>query len=144
MKLYHVLVHVWYIINGTEFNEVNIVYKLPHKLLNNLRLTIIRKTFKKNLEIGWRHSLVSSHPSRNNTLAIGVRNYTKADAKTFLSVKFCLISLVSSKYFVYNCLRKQICACSSSQYLETRFWIYNASWKSKIPNLTNPCFILFS
>ena len=48
----------------------------------------------------WRQNTVTNLPSRNKSLAMAVKNYTKADAKLSVPLQFCLISLLSFIYFV--------------------------------------------
>ena len=96
----------------------NLVYELPHELPNDLRLKILgnEEIFGKS-EIAWRHSLVPSLPSRNETLAIAVKQHTKVDIRILFSCPvFYWISLFYSKYFSQDCLSKQSFGLNLAQY----------------------------
>ena len=54
--------------------------------------------------IGCIQMLVPSLSSRNKVLVIAVKNYTKHISEFPYRVRFWLISLLSSKYFVQNCI----------------------------------------
>ena len=69
-------------------SAANLVYKLPHKLRNDLRHRIFgKKKYQKNVKFRWIHSLVASF-SRNYILAIAVKKYAKKDMKLFFPVQF--------------------------------------------------------
>ena len=85
-------------------SKTNLVYELPHKLPNSLRLRIlgnqeIRK-FQKNREFGWTHSVVPSLHSRTQTLQMAFEKYAKVDTKLF----FFLSSLTGLVHFMPNIL----------------------------------------
>ena len=71
------------------------VYKLPHKLLIDLRLRI--SWDYKNYKMGWGHSLVRSLPLINECLALAVKIYTKIDI-IFWSCSIALDFFSFSKY----------------------------------------------
>ena len=56
----------------------NFVWELPNKLLNDVRLNCQKSD-------GWKQSLAPSLPSTNETFAIAVEKYAKADMKVFQS-----------------------------------------------------------
>ena len=56
--------------------------------------------YEKKIRIRWRRNTVTNLPSRNKSLAMAVKNYTKADAKVSVPLQFCFTSLLSFIYFV--------------------------------------------
>ena len=70
---------------------------------NNFRLKILgNKRVLEKTQIGWRQMQVPSQPSSNKFLVIVVKIYTEADSKFSSIVQFCLIFLLSSKYFIQD------------------------------------------
>ena len=64
------------------------------------------RKYWKNLKVGWRHSPVSSLPSRNQTLAIAVKKHAKVDIKLFFSCPILLDFSTLARYFVGDCICK--------------------------------------
>ena len=87
-EFYNISIQVQFITSKTkldiQYSKTVIQYrKLPHYLSNKLRLNDVR--LKNNLKFGWKHNLVSSLHSGNQTLAIAVKKHAKVDAKLFFS-----------------------------------------------------------
>ena len=79
-------------------NSTKNIYKA-----NNFRLKILgNKRVLEKTQIGWRQMQVPSQPSSNKFLVIVVKIYTAADSKFSSIVQFCLIFLLSSKYFIQD------------------------------------------
>ena len=78
-----------YYISSTK----GIIYKLLHKLPNDLRLKVFEnRKFWENLKNEWRRSLLSRLPSRNKSLVLVVKIMQNQISKFSHPVKFCLIS----------------------------------------------------
>ena len=74
---------------------------MPYNTPNDVRLGILGNyEIWKKIRMRWRQNTVTNLPSRNKSLAMAVKNYTKADAKLSVPLQFCLISLLSFIYFV--------------------------------------------
>ena len=72
-------------------------------LLNGFRLSILEsKEVLEESQIVWTKTLAPSLPSRNKFL---VTAKLVSDCKLSTPVQFCLISLLSSKYFAQDCRR---------------------------------------
>ena len=75
------------------------------KILVQVRFTTIKTTSQevrkhwKNFKHRWRQSLVTSLPSRNETLVFKVKNYARTDIKFFLSCLFLLDFLTLFRKF---------------------------------------------
>lgn len=69
-----VLVLVPFATSKVKLDTLNryFVHELPNKFLNDLRLEI--KKCWESLNIGWEHSPVSSHPTKNKFLALVHKN----------------------------------------------------------------------
>ena len=83
LDLYTVLVLVWFTTIKTEL-DIHCkkgCERIASSLLNQCQET--RKYFDRNIKFAW--SLVPNHPFRNGTLSIALKNWAKADIKTFWS-----------------------------------------------------------
>ena len=106
LDLYTVLVLVWFTTIKTEL-DIHCkkgCERITSSLLNQYQET--RKYFDRNIKFAW--SLVPNHPFRNGTLSIALKNWAKADIKTFWSCTIFTWFL----YFDPNILSSIVCVIS--------------------------------
>ena len=106
LDLYTVLVLVWFTTIKTEL-DIHCkkgCERIASSLLNQYQET--RKYFDRNIKFAW--SLVPNHPFRNGTLSIALKNWAKADIKTFWSCTIFTWFL----YFDPNILSSIVCVIS--------------------------------
>ena len=124
LDLYTVLVLVWFTTIKTEL-DIHCkkgCERIASSLLNQYQET--RKYFDRNIKFAW--SLVPNHPFRNGTLTIALKNWAKADIKTFwFSTIF-----TSFLYFDPNILSSIVCV--KSVQIRSFFWsIFSRIWTRK-------------
>ena len=124
LDLYTVLVLVWFTTIKTEL-DIHCkkgCERIASSLLNQYQET--RKYFDRNIKFAW--SLVPNHPFRNGTLTIALKNWAKADIKTFWSSTIFTWFL----YFDPNILSSIVCV--KSVQIRSFFWsIFSRIWTRK-------------